>query len=133
MRPKWKWLILLWVAFIWAQSILPPDTSAKESGRIFQWIAPVLQMLMPDGLVTEHVVRKLAHFSEYAILGGIVWAGTKEDKRSFLLLLFCWLVASVDEGIQIFSGRGASLADVGLDVLGSACALSAATLLGKRK
>ena len=56
--------LIAWIAFIFNRSLQPGDVSGSESGRMLA----MLQYFVPFGL-TDHIVRKLAHFTEFAILG----------------------------------------------------------------
>lgn len=72
----------------------------------------------------EHPLRKLAHFSEYALMGVLVYTLWRQwmerGKRLFLLVpLWVFASASADEFHQLFvAGRYGSFADVLLDTCG---------------
>lgn len=72
----------------------------------------------------EHPIRKLAHFSEYACMGVLVytlWSQWMKRGRMLYLLTVVWvfLSAASDEFHQYFvPGRYASIADVMLDTSG---------------
>lgn len=72
----------------------------------------------------EHPIRKLAHFSEYACMGVLVFVilsqWLERGKRRYLLnVLWVFLSAAADEFHQYFvPGRYASFADVCLDTCG---------------
>ncbi len=72
----------------------------------------------------EHPIRKLAHFSEYACMGILVyvlWAQWMDRGRRLYLLTVEWvfLSAAADEFHQLFvPGRYGSFADVLLDTCG---------------
>lgn len=72
----------------------------------------------------EHPVRKLAHFSEYAVMGILVWTVWRpwkvRDRRLYLLvILWVFVSASLDEGHQLLvEGRYGSFMDVLLDTSG---------------
>ena len=74
----------------------------------------------------EHPIRKLAHFSEYACMGILVytlWSQWMKRGRKLNLLTVAWvfLSAAADEFHQYFvPGRYASFADVLLDTSGGA-------------
>ena len=57
-------LTLCVVAFIFMHSLTPATLSAEESGAVTDW----LTNLIPFQL-TDHIVRKMAHFTEYSVLG----------------------------------------------------------------
>lgn len=123
----WIWiitvLILCAVAFIWANSIDSQAESSAKSSAVKELIEPFLEIFVGKGNVTEHLVRKLAHFTEYTILGTFLalWLLAKRVwKWSGVLLglLMGFTVASIDETIQIFIGRGPMVKDVLLDFSG---------------
>lgn len=72
----------------------------------------------------EHPIRKLAHFSEYACMGVLVfalWSQWLKRGRKLYLLTTGWVFisAGADELHQLFvPGRYASFADVCLDTAG---------------
>lgn len=76
-------------------------------------------------VVTDHIVRKLAHFTEYTLEGAclafLVYSFAIIIKKKHFLFAFLGgvLTALCDEGIQLFAlGRSAQLSDVCLDSLG---------------
>ena len=116
-------LIVATIAIAWIHSAMPGDVSSDESGFVFELLAPVLKLILPDRLVTEHLERKLAHLSEYAVLGAelamYVSLVYEISIRNFVRILsFGATAAFIDETIQIFSGRGPAIADVWIDIAG---------------
>lgn len=113
----------LCILFIWGQSALPVRISAAESGRLWSRIVlPVLNFFgLPD--VSHNFVRKCAHFAEFLVLGllsfPLVRFRLSRKHASGGALLFCFLVAFLDETIQLFSSRGARISDVWLDTAGA--------------
>ena len=93
------------------------------SGAISHFIADLFggeQGATEEG---HHLVRKLAHFSEFAALGAVFWLLSGEytkdrAKRAISTAFVGVFVPLSDETIQIFSGRGPALADVWLDAAG---------------
>lgn len=55
-----------WLLVIWGHSCLPAAQSGAESGALLV----VVQDLLP--WMTDHVLRKCAHFAEYAVLGALL-------------------------------------------------------------
>lgn len=118
-------LLCLILAFIWGNSLLPGEVS----GKLSQDVKAMLSAILPgigsgsagDG---HHILRKLAHFSEFCCLGlclsWLVRMLRKAPWELYILpLLGGVLVACVDETIQCFvPGRGPSFKDVGIDTLG---------------
>lgn len=76
---KWKWkiLILVYLCFIYGNSLTPAAISSKESGY---FLAKIQDFLAGAGMdawwLTEHLVRKAAHFTEYAGLGFLLAMNT---------------------------------------------------------
>ena len=122
-------LVLAMLAFIWGQSLLPGELSESESEWVLTLVYPVVEILQRGlahfGRVYElsFLVRKLAHFTEYAVLGMLMYIlFLKPDGRSRYILPMglCLAAAGIDEGIQIFAAdRGPALRDVILDFAGS--------------
>ena len=122
-------LVILTLGFIWGNSLLSGELSAQESEKILELtepvVEPVTETLVAAGYdVDEHyVVRKMAHFTEFAVLGAMMFLlFVKPDGRSRYLLPagLCFAAACVDEGIQILAvERGPALRDVLLDFCGS--------------
>ena len=118
-------LIILTLALIWGHSLLGREASSEESGFVMELLEPVLEMVVGEGNVTEFLVRKLAHFTEFFVLGLELLTFFAYRKplfpQAFLLALtHGFFAAFLDETIQIFSGRGPMIQDVWLDVCGFA-------------
>lgn len=117
-------LLLLNLAFIWGNSALPADAS----GAFSEWVRSLLSAILPPaGEPTGgHLIRKLAHFSEFACLGLLfAWfhgmLGQKISRTAVRALVCGFLCACVDETIQVFCpGRGPSPVDVMIDTAGVA-------------
>lgn len=111
----------LLLAFIWGHSLADKATSSQESARILQLLTPFLELFLGKGNVSEHVVRKLAHFIEFTALGAdlLLLFRSLGQKHPVLLSLGCgWLAGFLDESLQMFSDRGDKIIDVWLDVAG---------------
>ena len=66
----WHILLILYILFIYSNSLRPAVQSSAESGRVLR----LLQNLAENAGIavpwlTEHIVRKCAHFIEYTGLG----------------------------------------------------------------
>ena len=128
-------MIIGLLCFIWGNSLLP----GKDSGEFSGFIGTLLQKLLPFlDLQSErgmHLLRKAAHFSEFAALGfSFTWLyGMLCKKRSWALvlpLLSGAAAAAIDETIQLFSpDRGPSIKDVGIDTCGVIAGITFLTLL----
>jgi VanZ family protein len=122
-------LVLLALLFIWGNSMLPAAVSSTESGYVEQLLRPLLLPVQEalarlDVVVTlSQLVRKLAHFTEYLVLGvlmGLLFLRADGRSRFWLTEGLCLAAALIDESIQIFSaGRGPGLRDVAIDFSGA--------------
>ena len=130
MRRSYKILLvisLITLAVIWGHSMMPPSVSSDESGFVMKIIEPFLEIFVGRGSVTEHLVRKLGHFTEYTIFGvelaflsAVFPEMLRTFKRRFAGVIFtAFTAAFIDETIQIFSGRGPMITDVWIDIAGA--------------
>ena len=115
--------ILAVLAFIWGNSLDSAVESAAKSGRVGELLRPLLELVVGQGGVTDHLIRKLAHFAEYAVLGELLLLLTAVGFHVRLqtvvnCLFFLMAAALTDETIQIFTGRGSQIQDVWLDFAG---------------
>ena len=114
--PMYVCLVVLTLAFIWGNSLVPGDVSGEISGGIFEMVAGLFVLFGDKG---QLVLRKLAHLSEFTALGFFLtglWRNLKRRERLTPPLLLGLAAACLDETIQIFSpGRGSSLIDVWID------------------
>lgn len=122
--------LVLNLGFIWGNSLLPGEASAAFSNFVGKILAAVLGTVPVQG---SGLLRKLAHFGEFALLGVCLrWLFgmlTQRPARFLLLPVAAGMGAAfVDEGIQMFvPGRGPAIMDVGIDTLGvilGVCVLS---------
>lgn len=116
------WLpVILLIAFIFFNSSMDAETSSKMSGPIAELIQSLLQLT--DGIIpVEFLIRKAAHFSEYALLGILVMTAQKQSplsiKPSLVYSLFL-VIPIIDENIQRFSlGRSCETRDMMIDACG---------------
>lgn len=120
-RRKWQAaFLILTIAFIWGNSLIPVDLSTAESGRVRELLQPALGILFGQGNLTDYLVRKLAHFVEFAVLGLqlLLWEKGDTGTRFVRSIELAFLVAFFDESIQVFSQRGAQIIDVWIDLSG---------------
>ena len=113
-------LAVLWLLAIWGQSMLPAEQSKGESGSLLL----IVQQALP--WMTEHLLRKAAHFTEYAILGALSFCAFRFSSNYHLpSVLLCGVAAALtDETIQLFvPGRSGQISDVWLDFAGYLCAV----------
>ena len=121
-RRFWWVLCALWLAVIFLHSLMSAERSAAESGSLLAWLRGLFPAL------TEHALRKLAHFSEFAVLGLLLAQCLRA--RITRPLLAGVLCALADETVQLFvSGRSGEVRDVWIDFSGVAAAVAASFLV----
>ncbi len=116
-------LLAVNILFIWGNSLLPASVSATIS----HWVRNILAAFLPGGSGGEPnaghgLVRKLAHFTEFACLGALLtWLLSMYRRAAIWALPLGAFVASIDETIQRFvPGRGPRVTDVLIDTTGVA-------------
>ena len=115
-------LLVANLCFIWGNSLLPGKISGALSDALKNILAHLLPGEVPGVTTGGGLLRKIAHFTEFAALGAaFVWRFGMLEKRKIMALVFGFGVACVDETIQIFvPGRGRSVFDVLIDTAGVA-------------
>lgn len=115
-----KWLpVLTWIVVIFILS-----TSLFSAANTSKIIDPILRFLLPAAspatIAFGHdLVRKCAHFTNYAILFWLLVRGPMRG-RPYASLAMCVMYALLDEGHQMFvPHRTPSLYDVALDSTGA--------------
>ena len=147
MKQKWVRRIL-WIAviavcgMIFFFSAQSGEESADTSGKVVEWLIAILikgyhllaaaqQQEIFD--TASLIVRKLAHFSEFALLGFLVrllMQSYQVKAGASRAWVATTLYAVTDELHQLFSdARCASIVDVGIDSLGAAAGVGVACLL----
>ena len=115
------------IVFIFSNSMQVATVSEGASGRVLDFMQKVLRKLgMPGAAnhLTMHIIRKLAHFSEYLLEGFLFMLCLRVYTWRFVRhiswpILGGLLTALTDETIQMFSdGRSSQITDVWLDFSG---------------
>lgn len=129
MKKRYIWCAVtaLYVLFIFSNSMKTADLSSADSGAVLRMVQQALAFVGADsGVITEHVIRKTAHFTEYAVLGVLLSNCFRMfimpvDRRILSQALVSFLVPFADETIQLFTaGRSGQISDVWLDCSGAA-------------
>ncbi len=113
-------LIVILLIFIWGNSMLPASASQAFS----DWVKEILSALLPGrGTRTgggSGLLRKIAHFTEFAALGAALgWLFGMLKRRKTVPFLWGAAAACVDETIQMLApGRAPRITDVLLDSFG---------------
>ena len=121
--------VVLWMGLIFYLSAQVADQSAKLSSGITQFIISIIHGIFPkiniDLESLGFLVRKLAHFLCYLVLGVLVLnafgkCGVKGYKRILFSAIVCILYAASDEIHQLYvPGRGGQIRDVLIDSFGA--------------
>lgn len=117
---------MLFVGVIFANSLFPSDLSDFGSLSIVDFIQGIIDSMSMDFTVTNRIVRKSAHFIEYAILGVLLAltaaASGGDRRRAFALAVAAAIIIPIiDENIQRFvPGRTFFFSDIALDIAGVA-------------
>ena len=126
------------IVFIFSNSMAVAAVSEQSSGRVLHLMQAVLRRLGHPALaerLTMHIVRKLAHFCEYALEGFLLMLCMRVYSRHPLRhitvpMLGGVLTALTDETIQLFSeGRSSQVTDVWLDSAGVLAGILVAIVL----
>jgi VanZ family protein len=121
-------------------SLGAPHHTSRFIEPLLHWLFPHITQERVD--VIHHAIRKMAHFTEYGVLGMWTWRLVRNDplfsrasvKRQFwFALLFCLFYASTDEFHQKFvRGREPAVMDGMIDTSGATCGLMVAWWIGRR-
>lgn len=110
------------LAFIFYQSMLSREASGAESNKVGEIIAEIIPPGTPAGDYVQLNIRKIAHFTEFFVLGCEValyfWLYSRRRFDVLLVYPAALIVALFDETIQVFSDRGPLITDVWVDFLG---------------
>ena len=130
-------LTVAWLVFMFANSMQTGEESGEQSKSALAWVLGLFSSLGLPISISELFLRKLAHFSEYALLGVLfsldLWgfgllARAKSKSRLLLTCLSaipcCTLCALIDEFViqRLTPGRGPSILDVLIDTAGAVTA-----------
>ena len=121
------------VCFIFSNSMQTGLDSSSASQAVQDFLQGLLRRLghpAAAARLTEHMVRKAAHFCEYMLEGFLLLLGVRLFSRKLRFLswpaLLGLLTALCDETIQLFyAGRGSSVTDVWIDFAGVVTGMAA--------
>ena len=121
------------VVFIFSNSFQSSEASNAASGWVADFLRPLLN---PRGRIADDtyhkLVRKLAHFAEFGLLGfwfGGIAANVRWKRKWLCAASAAVLIACTDETIQSFTGRTNSIKDVCIDGAGAICGIAAMALI----
>ena len=131
--------LVLWCVVIFMFSANNADESNKQSNAVF--VNPVYDSLDTTAQAeykdtATFIIRKLAHFSEYALLGILAFINLAMVKklgyRGLFAAVFSCIYASSDEIHQLFvPGRAGQVGDVLIDTSGAVAGILLAILIRK--
>lgn len=123
-RPVWWVLCALWLAVIIGHSLMPAKLSHAESSGLLTRLTTALPF------ITHRLLRKLAHFSEFGLLGLLLAQCFRDGfAKPAMASMLC---ALADETVQLFvPGRSGQVRDVWIDFAGAVLAIGLTMLLRK--
>lgn len=131
-------ILIIWMIIIYLLSNQKGSDSSNLSNGLLYSIFKIFSL--PDSLINDCLlffIRKLAHFTEYFILGILVITLLKEFKIQHIFIvsaLICLLYALTDEIHQLFiDNRAGSIIDVIIDFSGATVGLLGYYILTKHK
>jgi VanZ family protein len=124
---KYWFPVLAWMTFIFTGStdLLSAEHTSRFIGPFLRWFTPNIS----DATIgsVQLVVRKLGHFTEYAILAALLYRAWRRNRTRALALSFfaAAIYAALDEFHQSFVGsRTGSPIDVLIDCAGALVGLA---------
>lgn len=111
--------VVLWMSVIFVMSSFNANESSEQSNIIVELIVSIFNFNNIE--LISLIVRKLAHFIEYFILGLLVFNMIRcYDKKIYIAIIICILYAVSDEIHQLFVvGRSCKIMDMLIDSMGS--------------
>ena len=112
-------LVITWMILIFTMSSFNSTESSNQSNFIVNIIANIFNI--NNISILSLIIRKLAHFTEYFILGLLVYNLIySNQKKAYFAIIICVLYAISDEIHQLFvPGRSCQVLDVIIDSSGS--------------
>ena len=111
-----KFLLLFFIlAFVIYQGTRVSSVSLSYSDSIIYFIQSYIHL---DYVTLNFLIRKLAHFAEYMVLGFILALTNKKDNKISFSLLIVLIVSILDEFLQGFIGRTSMVYDIVIDGIG---------------
>lgn len=130
-------ITVLITIFIFSNSMKTANVSSQMSGGIVAFVCKLFNIGQEHHGFVVHIVRKLAHMTEFFAQGFSLtmffYAQKKKPLEFFVLVLFTGLLtACTDEFIQLFfDGRSGEITDVWIDFGGTSIALILCIIFNK--
>lgn len=130
-------LTLAWCFVIWSFSIKDSEKSDAQSNKVVEIVNDTIERVSGAKVdASNRLVRKSAHFLEFALLGALIFVTLCLFKVRSLIknyaigLSISVVTATIDELLQLTSpGRSSQLTDVLLDTTGALVAFTACALI----
>lgn len=112
-------LVITWMILIFIMSSFNSTESINQSNFIVDIITNIFNTTNINLL--SLIIRKLAHFTEYFILGILIYNLIHSyNKKIYIGIIICVIYAISDEIHQLFvPGRSCQLLDILIDSMGS--------------
>ena len=124
--------IIIWLLVIFLFSNQDGSTSTSLTNGILE-----KYLFFVDSDIFFMIIRKMAHITEYFILGILVLNFINEfkiDKKIIVSILICFILASFDEFHQLFiPDRTGRLLDVFIDMIGDSLGILILSLIKNHK
>lgn len=124
--------IIIWLLVIFLFSNQDGSTSTSLTNGILE-----KYLFFVDSDIFFMIIRKMAHITEYFILGILVLNFINEfkiDKKIVVSILICFILASFDELHQLFiPDRTGRLLDVFIDMIGASLGILILSLIKNHK
>lgn len=107
------------IAFAFIHSSMPSVESAQESESVLYFVTVILKLFGIDPNLSDHIIRKIAHFTEYTVLGALLCSCAYSFDRIKPIKFVPYTVSIglftcfIDETIQLgVEGRSGQVSDM---------------------
>ena len=114
-------LTALVIAFAFIHSSMPSVQSAQESESVLDFVTVILKLFGIEPNLSDHIIRKLAHFTEYTVLGAMLCSCDRIKPIKFVPytvsigLFTCFIDETIQLGVE---GRSGQVSDMWIDFFG---------------
>lgn len=126
-------LVIIWMILIFTMSSFDATESSNQSNFIVNIIVNIFNINNIE--LVSLIIRKLAHFTEYLILGILTYNLINSyNKKTYIAIIICIFYAISDEIHQYFvPGRSCQILDMTIDSLGSLTGIYILKIINKHK
>ena len=125
-------LVILWMIFIVIMSSFNSTESSNQSNFIINIIINIFNINTTE--ILSLIIRKLAHFTEYFILGLLTYNMINHcNKKTYISIIVCILYAISDELHQLLvPGRSCQILDITIDSIGAILGIYLLSFINKK-